>query len=656
MMLGKRSFVVGVFMLVLSCAQSIAQTSELPVGNRTNNSTTVAHEATEQFSDFEHIIWQLTGYPTDTDPADTWAALEALESHALMDNPAYAQLLYFLQCHWAFRYNLPYQEIALEQFEKFDDNTRSDAAYAKCQQDVIATSSYELPELELNVTAYQALTETDPPLLVAWVAYDYAYYALDAGLTDQAMEATMKVRAIAEQSGLRELKSEALGLMALIEADILQVEEALATNAKALELAQRDSTRVELLMNRGWLLFGIDRLEEGLAAYAEAEALIDSENERLLITTGTNIAFALRRLGRMEEALTYTEALLERAYRLGDADSIAFVQTQRASVLLEIGEQEQALAMFSEAQQWFRDNKITSVLVENLKGWAELLFFHGMPSEAYETLVESIELNNELNRAKRITNTELMQAVVASQEQREEILKLEAARAESALELQQSEFQQKLWIIIISVAIIFTGIVVIAYLRLKRAHRELAEKTKQLDYESRHDPLTKLHNRRSFGEFMQSQFKNNQPALIVLLDLDHFKRINDHFGHDAGDEVLRIICGRIKHKLKSTDRMVRWGGEEFLIYLNDVNDPEIVKVLIQRILKDVQQPVRFNSTELPVTTSIGFLVRNISTQLELDEALSLADTYLYKAKGAGRNRAVGEHEKLGEICITPDAD
>lgn len=152
-----------------------------------------------------------------------------------------------------------------------------------------------------------------------------------------------------------------------------------------------------------------------------------------------------------------------------------------------------------------------------------------------------------------------------------------------------------------------------------------------------HDPLTNLYNRRAFSKLVHPSWelakRNNTPMSIMLMDLDWFKRINDQFGHAAGDKVLQSVAKIIKSRTRDSDIALRWGGEEFLIFLPNTTShqasqlAEDLRAQIEKI--DLKNICR-------VTMSIG-VVSATPDQLDLDNLITLADEALYSAKEQGRN-------------------
>lgn len=165
---------------------------------------------------------------------------------------------------------------------------------------------------------------------------------------------------------------------------------------------------------------------------------------------------------------------------------------------------------------------------------------------------------------------------------------------------------------------------------------------RQLLHAATHDPLTDCLNRSGFADQAASSLSalrsTDRPAAVLMLDIDHFKMVNDRHGHAIGDQVLAATAAQIAHALRSTDLLGRWGGEEFAILLPSCSPEEALQVA-QRICEQcAQQRVPLPGTDtLGITVSIG-LASFPTTPASLEAALARADEALYCAKGQGRNR------------------
>ena len=163
--------------------------------------------------------------------------------------------------------------------------------------------------------------------------------------------------------------------------------------------------------------------------------------------------------------------------------------------------------------------------------------------------------------------------------------------------------------------------------------------TRELKILATTDPLTGFLNRRAFNARIRNLQGSTNGALLML-DLDHFKRINDTYGHDVGDEVIKDFSQRIKQQIRDDDWAVRLGGEEFAVWLSDIKAINAIKIA-ERIRENVETAEITRSGELiNYTTSIGVNIINNDKATSFESWLKKADNLLYRAKAQGRNRII----------------
>ena len=169
-----------------------------------------------------------------------------------------------------------------------------------------------------------------------------------------------------------------------------------------------------------------------------------------------------------------------------------------------------------------------------------------------------------------------------------------------------------------------------------------------LRMEANHDSLTGLFNRRAFFDRAQVAFQLPSPCpsdghrlALVMLDIDHFKAVNDRYGHPAGDMVLKEVARRAKSVLRDGDVLARYGGEEFIVLLNVISS-DTARVAAERLRTVMDtEPVQVGDRAITVSVSVGLALRSSGSETLL-QTIERADANLYRAKRQGRNRVVDD--------------
>ncbi|MFJ4349173.1 putative bifunctional diguanylate cyclase/phosphodiesterase [Pseudomonas sp. NPDC089401] len=168
---------------------------------------------------------------------------------------------------------------------------------------------------------------------------------------------------------------------------------------------------------------------------------------------------------------------------------------------------------------------------------------------------------------------------------------------------------------------------------------QLDQARASLQQAAHYDALTNLVNRRGFNQLfaerLAEQHDDQQRLAVMFLDVDHFKRINDSLGHDAGDELLKVIASHIKAATRSQDLVARFGGDEFCV-VTSLHSTDEARHLAQRIMQRMKEPIDLGGRRMVMTTSIGISLFPDDGQTA-EELLKHADLALYQSKGSGRN-------------------
>jgi diguanylate cyclase (GGDEF)-like protein len=179
--------------------------------------------------------------------------------------------------------------------------------------------------------------------------------------------------------------------------------------------------------------------------------------------------------------------------------------------------------------------------------------------------------------------------------------------------------------------------------RILTLQRDLIQAREDLRFQATHDALTDIWNRGTILELLQRELeraaRTQSSTGVLMLDLDHFKQVNDTYGHLSGDVVLREVAQRISQAVRSYDLVARYGGEEFLIVLPGC-DKDQTQGCAERVRAAIASaPIVAHNSEIPVTVSIGAMIATGGETAEI-EILAAADAALYQAKNSGRDRVI----------------
>lgn len=175
---------------------------------------------------------------------------------------------------------------------------------------------------------------------------------------------------------------------------------------------------------------------------------------------------------------------------------------------------------------------------------------------------------------------------------------------------------------------------------VNRAAGATAERVRKLSREASVDPLTNVLNRRGLLQELDALTEQETTGALALVDMDHFKLVNDQLGHDTGDRVLRDFARVLSSTVRQTDFVARWGGEEFLVYFRGATEAQAQSVLM-RIAERIRNEPLAHLGERPLTFSAGTTAASRRT---LDGSLRRADAALYEAKHRGRARILSNSE------------
>ncbi|WP_075792601.1 tetratricopeptide repeat-containing diguanylate cyclase [Massilia putida] len=373
-------------------------------------------------------------------------------------------------------------------------------------------------------------------------------------------------------------------------------------------------------------------------------------------TTLVNLSDCYLKEGRFHEAQVYAAQALEAAIDVRSNNDIATARVNLGQALLGQGRLLDGKQQFEAGLATYEKQGDKPELLAVLREYGRALEHAGDYRGAVDAYNRERRLSAEIfAEQRRKALMELQQQYDAETRQR----RIEALRQENRAakaELDNRRLQQRIWWPLAGIGTLAALIVGLLYRKVRRANTALEEKNRQLKRQSALDPLTQLYNRRHFQEFMAREGCGTAGALF-LVDVDRFKGINDTLGHAAGDAVLKTIAHNLRLALGETDMIVRWGGEEFLVFLPAVARAALDDVAL-RILHGISaHPVEYRNGCVPVTVSVGFAPFPLSlggTPLTWEQVVGLADSALYLAKSHGRDRAYGVRGLSGTVPASLD--
>ena len=194
--------------------------------------------------------------------------------------------------------------------------------------------------------------------------------------------------------------------------------------------------------------------------------------------------------------------------------------------------------------------------------------------------------------------------------------------------------------------------------RMSRQKQDLTHALQRIHHLAEHDDLTGLVNRRRMTQLMETAQQRNMPSLLLaLLDIDHFKRINDTYGHAVGDQVLRAFTAAVQGSLRSGDVLARWGGEEFVLMLCTTDIAHAAHLLerVRSVVAALTVPTPHEPIRLTVSIGWAAQISGTTPAETIESTLERADQALYYAKAQGRNQVIS-YEYAAAAYQTPPTD
>ena len=448
----------------------------------------------------------------------------------------------------------------------------------------------------------------------------------------------------------------ALNALAIQYGQLKEYQKGFDALAEAMPLAEQLGSpgRISTLMDTEYgLAVETGQHERGLKALLAGLAHERKIGARSMVASSlVNLSDSYLKQRDFARTLGYATQALEAARELNHARNAATAELNIGEAHLGLGHVAEGKRYFEAGLAWYEKAGDKPELQAVLMEYGAALEHAGDHAGAVKAYHRERALSNELFEQRRQKATVELQERYEADSRQRQIELLQRENEVKSAEIYSRNLEQRVWWLLALVLALASAVVGILYRKVRQANAQLNVKNQELKQQSSRDPLTALYNRRHFQEFMRAQQSvQTEPAnpdttgALFLVDVDHFKHVNDTYGHAAGDAVLKVIADSLREILRETDMIVRWGGEEFLAFLPAIPRDGLDEVARRLLCGIAQQSVEYQGTAIAVQVSIGFapfpLAPGGGHSLPWERAVNLVDMALYLAKAHGRNRAYG---------------
>jgi diguanylate cyclase (GGDEF)-like protein len=499
-----------------------------------------------------------------------------------------------------------------------------------------------------------------------WRALDTAQRgAADQGNSVIANGYAQSMLDVARRAGDRPREAISLGVAALQAEANADSAGANRFIAQAEHVARADGSawvQVRVAVLDGLLHFHRQQPEAVQRAYEAALAVANAADlKRPAMLLRANLADAYIHQGRPGDALAAINLALPVAKEHHDFRTERLLLHNGALAKLALGRVAEGKAEMAHVLELWQKDTGPGQRQEALREFGDALGKAGDIAGALDLYHREEALTREIRAANKAAAEAELRARYDQESQKRRIELLGRDNQLKQAELDNQSLTRRLWMFAGAALLLLAVLAAMMYLRMRELNRTLVKHEALLRAHSERDALTGLANRRQFREVMRLRGGDRSfRGALLMVDVDHFKRVNDHYGHAAGDRVLVEVARRLGAAMRGDDLVARWGGEEFLVFAPNVDGPELDQLAERVRVAMNQAPVVLdNGSAIETTVSIGYAAFPLpasNVPVTWEQAVNLADLSLYTAKNHGRNCAVGivrttagTHEALREV-------
>jgi diguanylate cyclase (GGDEF)-like protein len=457
-------------------------------------------------------------------------------------------------------------------------------------------------------------------------------YCLDMlSKPEEALLIGLKANQLAEQIGDKYLIGSIQSLLGRIYWHIDDYPTSMDYYLNALKLVQTEhhpDLEISLINGLGLVQYGLENYTESLGYFKTCLEKAGEDDLTGRADANNNIAYVLHMLGRDQEALEYGEAALTLFNQAEMYVGKLHTLHSLGAIQIALGNYDQAMTFLQEGIELARQNNSQLLELSYILEINRIYQINGKLDQAEEGILLALETAENINSLTNIslTHERLVEIYKEKKDYKAALEHFEAFHATSKIIFNDKSDRR------------IKNLEILHQVEITRKqadfYREMAST----------DSLTSLLNHRRFMEIaeiaiQQAKIDKSQLA-IMMLDIDHFKNVNDLYGHQTGDKVLSAVAASIKKSLRGGDVAGRFGGEEFIALVVGASSEQCVNIA-ERIRRAVARlEVQIDQVTVRVTISLGLMCINPDQELPLDALIHCADQAMYLAKQQGRNCAV----------------
>ncbi len=402
---------------------------------------------------------------------------------------------------------------------------------------------------------------------------------------------------------------------------------------KQVQTENHPDLEISLTNGLGMVQYGLENYPAALGYFKTCLVKANEDDFVGRADANNNIAYVLHLLERDQEALDYAMAGLALFNQIGTYVGKLHTLHTVGSIHIALGNYDQAMSFLQQGLELSKKNNSQLLELTYTLEITRLHQVHGALDQAEKDLLQALQQAEQINS---LTNISLIHERLVEIYKIKEDYKSALGHLEAYHETYKKIFNDKSDRRI-------KNLEILNQVELSRKQADLYKELAGTDF------LTGLFNRRHFYEIADNMLLqaivDKSHLAIIMLDIDHFKIVNDTYGHKVGDEVLASVAGRIKKSLRGGDIAGRYGGEEFVILVANT-PPEFCTNIAERIRRAVAgQPIQADQSSLNVTISLGVACIDPDQATKLEVLINSADQAMYTAKNQGRNRVVAWTQK-----------